>query len=97
MATKKKAPAKVVTDATIDQEARAIGEVLKAQEKVALMIAPDEKEPTWRGCINGYDFAFPKGQLIEVPKSVAMLIEQSAHVAYQKQQLEEKLVKGLGN
>lgn len=93
MATKKK----VVSDATIDQEAKEIGARLKAQKKVALMIAPDEKEPTWRGCINGYDFAFPKGQLIEVPESVALLIEQSARVAYQKTQMEKQMVKGLGN
>lgn len=86
---------KVVNDATIEQDARNTGREIAKEPKVTVMIAPDEKNPTWRGWINGYKYEFPKGRLIDVPKSVAKVIENSTRMSYAKQKMEEALVRGL--
>lgn len=96
MSTKKKVEeAPVITDTMIDREAKSMKDVLAAQPKVKVMIAPDKKEPMFRCTINGYTLTFPKGQLIDVPESVALLIEQSNITAYQASMQEQKLVNGI--
>ena len=59
--------------------------------KVTVFIAPDEKDPMWRGCINGVDYKFPKGEMIEVPEPLAKLIENSTRMQRIKAQHEKAL------
>ena len=59
--------------------------------KVTVFIAPDEQDPMWRGCINGVDYKFPKGELIEVPEPLAFLIENSTKMQRIKSQHEKAL------
>ncbi len=61
--------------------------------KVTVFIAPDEQDPMWRGCINGVDYKFPKGELIEVPEPLAFLIENSTRMQRIKAK-EEKMLEG---
>ena len=82
---------RLITDAEVDRASRDTGHRLAAQERVSIMIAADDGDPVWRGSINGYDYSFPKGQLVEVPHDVARLIENSAQVTYQRQLQEQKL------
>lgn len=93
MATKKNEA--IITEAQMAKAEKTTGEILAAQPKVKIMIAPDPENPMWRGCINGYDYAFPRGEMIDVPQDLAKLIEQSAAMAYERKKLEEKLVKGV--
>lgn len=59
--------------------------------KVTVFIAPDEKDPMWRGCINGVDYKFPKGELIEVPEPLAAIIRNSAKMQEIKAKHEKAL------
>ncbi len=93
MATKKNEA--IITEAQMAKDVKTTGEILAAQPKVKVMIAPDPMNPMWRGCINGYDFKFPRGEMIEVPQDLATLIEQSAAMAYEQKKLEDKLVSGM--
>lgn len=100
MATKKTNTTKsdskrLITEAEMAEAERNTGKLLAGQPKVKIMIAPDEKDPVWRGSINGYRFAFPKGQMIEVPRDLAIFIEQRATMAYEQKQLEEQLKAGM--
>ena len=67
-------------------------EMISQEPKVTVFIAPDEKDPMWRGCINGVDYMFPKGQIIEVPESLAELIRNSTRMQELKNQQEKMLV-----
>ena len=96
MATKKTAEAKpFVNDNALDRESMSIGEIIKNEPKVPIIMAPDPKDPMFRCTINGYTMQFPKGELIEVPESVAELIRQSKVSAAQKTAQEAALIKGL--
>jgi len=94
MATKKEARP-FVNDATLDRESMSIGDLLKAEPKVAVMMAPDSKDPMFRCTINGYTMQFPKGELIEVPESVAQIIRNSKIASTQKSAQEAALIKGV--
>ena len=67
-------------------------EQIARSPKVWVIIAPDEKDPMWRGTINGVDYKFPKGQMIEVPEQIADLIRNSARMQEIKAMHEQQLV-----
>ena len=50
----------LVTEAQFREAERNISRQLKDQPKIKVMIAPDEKDPVWRGWLNGYPYSFPK-------------------------------------
>lgn len=85
----------LVTEAQFREAECNISRQLKDQPKIKVMIAPDEKDPVWRGWLNGYPYSFPKGELIEVPEALAAIIEQSTKMAYEQKKLEDQLVKGM--
>lgn len=97
MATTKKTaePKTFVNDNALDRESMSIGEILNSEPKVTVMMAPDPKDPMFRCTINGYTMQFPKGELIEVPESVATLIRQSKIASAQKSAQEAALIKGM--
>ena len=78
MATKKKEP--VVSESNFREIENNTRSQIAAAPKVMVFIAPDEKDPMWRGCINGVDYKFPKGEMIEVPEPLAKLIENSTRM-----------------
>jgi len=91
MATNKKTETPVVSESTLKQIEMTTKEKIAAEPKVTVFIAPDEKDPMWRGCINGVDYKFPKGEMIDVPESLAKLIENSTRMQRIKAQHEKAL------
>ena len=92
MASKKKTEAPVaVSESALKQIEMTTKEKIAAAPKVMVFIAPDEKDPMWRGCINGVDYKFPKGEMIEVPEPLAKLIENSTRMQRIKAQHEKAL------
>ena len=91
MATKKKT--EVISETEMRQAELNTKKIIAGMPKVWVIIAPDEKDPMWRGCINGVDYKFPKGEMIEVPEPVADLIRHSSRMQELKKQHEEALVK----
>ena len=89
MATKKKEP--VVSESNFREIENNTRSQIAAAPKVMVFIAPDEKDPMWRGCINGVDYKFPKGEMIEVPEPLAKLIENSTRMQRIKAQHEKAL------
>lgn len=74
----------------IDRVSRSFKQELMAQPKVTVFIAPDAEDPMFRCNINGVALKFPKGQMIDVPESVALLIRNSTTCAWEKAQAEAK-------
>ncbi len=94
MSTKKnKQP--VVSDATLKQMELSTKERIAQEPKVMVIIAPDEKDPMWRGAINGVDYKFPKGEMVYVPEPVAEIIRNSARMQEIKAAREKQLVEHL--
>ena len=76
MATKKPQ----LTEADLKQEVTNIRRVLKNQKKVQIVIPSDPDRPGedyYKGFINGCPFAYPRNELIEVPESIASLINDN--------------------
>ena len=84
-----------ISEAEIDAAAENTGKTLAKQEKVAVMIAPTPGEKMFKCIINGYSYAFPRGEMVEVPKSVANLIADLAQDVKVSQAYVESLKKGL--
>ena len=88
MAAKKKPE---VSETSMREMELTTKERIAQEPRVTVFIAPDEKDPMWRGCINGVDYMFPKGQIIEVPESLADLIRNSTRMQELKSQQEKAL------
>lgn len=84
-----------ISEAEIDAAAENTGKTLAKQEKVAVMIAPAPGEKMFKCIINGYSYAFPRGEMVEVPKSVANMIADLAQDVKVSQAYIETLKKGL--
>jgi len=89
MASKKKEP--VVSENTIREIENNTRSKIAAAPKVLVFIAPDQDDTMWRGCINGVDYKFPRGEMIEVPEPLAKLIENSTKMQRIKAQHEKAL------
>ena len=83
---------KPVTETELKQMELTTGELIAKAPKVTVMIALDSGDPMWRGCINGYNYQFPKGQLVEVPEPVAEVIKNSARMQIIKSAHEQAMV-----
>lgn len=88
MASKKEP---VVSDSTFRDMELSTKERIAREPKVMVIIAPDENDPMWRGTINGVDYKFPKGEMVEVPKPIAELISNSTRMQEIKAQHEKML------
>lgn len=89
MASKKNA---TISEAEMRKIELTTKEKLDAQPKVTVYIAPDEHDPMWRGCVNGVDYKFPRGQLIDVPETLADIIRSSTRMQEIKKAHEQVMV-----
>lgn len=79
-----------ITDKEIDKLQGSMGELLSAQPRVSMIIKdPSGDGAPWEGGINGYFFRIRRGVQIQLPKSIAELIQLSEQVVI----LGEKKVK----
>ncbi len=69
-----------LTEQQIDQLSSDTGALLRAEPKVRLSISPDNLGAYWEGGVNGHFFRIKTGVEVELPKSLAALIAQSARV-----------------
>lgn len=74
---------KYMSDREIDRISGAAGKRLAAEPKVRLVIAPvdDGQNAPWEGGFNGYFFRIPRGVRVQVPESLARLIQENARAA----------------
>ena len=74
---------KYMSDREIDRISGAAGKCLAAEQKVRLVIAPvdDGQNAPWEGGLNGYFFRIPRGVHVQVPESLARLIQENARAA----------------
>ena len=75
-----------MTEQQIDSLASDTGTILRGEPQVKLTIAPDNLGGYWEGGINGHFFRIKTGVEVEVPKSLAKLISDSARVKIQSEQ-----------
>jgi hypothetical protein len=69
-----------LTEQQIDKLSSDTGALLRAEPKVRLTISPDNLGAFWEGGVNGHFFRIKTGVEVELPKSLAALIAQSARV-----------------
>lgn len=81
-----------VSEAELRKSELTTKEKIAAQPKVTVYIAPDERDPMWRGCVNGVDYKFPRGQLIDVPETLADIIRSSTRMQEIKKAHEQVMV-----
>lgn len=74
---------KYITEKEIDGIASETGKKLKKEKKVTIIIAGDGKSKFWEGGINGHFFRIKRDEPVEVPESVARLIERNARTIRQ--------------
>ena len=74
-----------LTEAQIDNISTETGKALAKEEKVTITIQPESGETHWEGGINGHFFRIRTGEAVEVPKSLATLIAQSAQVRFESE------------
>ena len=67
-----------ISETQIDQMTSEIGAKLRLEPKVRILLSEDGKGEYWEGGIGGHFFRIRKGQTVEVPASLATLMEQSA-------------------
>ncbi len=74
---------KYMSDREIDRLSGAAGKRLAAEPKVELIIAPtdDGQNAPWEGGLNGYFFRIPRGVPVQVPESLARLIQENERIA----------------
>lgn len=74
---------KYITDQEIDRLTGEAGSRLRAEKKVRIAITPvdDGRNAPWEGGLNGYFFRIPRGIPVEVPESLARLIQENEQVA----------------
>ena len=69
-----------ITDREIDRIRGDMGAMLSAQPKVKMLIRDNGTGAPWEGGINGYFFRIKRGAVVELPKSIAELIQLSEQV-----------------
>jgi len=90
---------KQVTEADLRNEVTNIRKILKAQDKVKIIIPMDPERPGerfYKGFINGCPFAYERGVLVEVPESVAKLIEDNTKAVRVAEKMEREYTTGAG-
>jgi hypothetical protein len=87
-----------ITEAELAAMAGDTRKILKKQKKVQIVIPTDPDKPYedfYQGFINGVPFSYPRNELIEVPESVAALINDNLKTVKMKKDLEDEY-KGRG-
>jgi len=84
-----------ITDRDIDRITSETGKKLKKEPKVRIIIEKDGGNQFWEGGINGHFFRIKRGEYVEIPESLAKVIEQSARTMRQGEEL-VKAYKGAG-
>ncbi|MCE5188249.1 MAG: hypothetical protein LLF75_03555 [Eubacteriales bacterium] len=74
-----------ITEAQIDGIASSTGKELAAEPRVTITIQPEDAEAYWEGGVNGHFFRIRTNEPVAVPKSLAVLIAQSAQVRYESE------------
>lgn len=70
-----------ITDKEIDKLQGEIGALLAREPRVSMLIRdPNGLGQPWEGGINGYFFRIRRGEVVELPKSIAELIRRSEQV-----------------
>lgn len=76
-----------ITDRDVDKIASETGKKMKKEPKVRIIIAEDGDNKFWEGGINGHFFRIKRGEPVEIPESLAVVIEQSAKTMRQSEEL----------
>lgn len=85
-----------VSEADLEKQERLTKELLKKEKKVSIVINPiNNGKAFWQGWMNGVPLAYPIGEIIGVPESIAKLISNNAVVIKEKEELEKKLAGGV--
>ncbi len=82
MAEELKKEIKTVTDASLDAEAKKWGAVYSKEKKVRIkipVINKKDKAPV-PVCINGYVYVIERGVSVEVPQTVADVLEKAEYI-----------------
>ncbi len=82
-AKKTVAASKEMTDAQMDAEAKRWGKHYAAEEKVRIRIPPDQlnkEDDVVPVCINGYNYFVKRGVTVDVPKTVANILENAGYI-----------------
>ncbi len=74
-----------LSEAETDNCATATGKALAEEPKVLITIQPEDGETYWEGGVNGHFFRIRTNEPVDVPRSLAMLIAQSAQVRYESE------------
>lgn len=74
-----------ISEKQIDQIASETCRALSGEPKQTVIIAEDGNAAYWEGGVNGHFFRIRRGVPVEVPKSLALLISQSADVLRQSE------------
>ena len=69
-----------ITDREIDKLQGDMGTALASQQRVKMLIRDNGTGAPWEGGINGYFFRIQRGAIVELPKSIAELIQMSEQV-----------------
>ncbi|MDD3428444.1 MAG: hypothetical protein PHG02_00375 [Oscillospiraceae bacterium] len=67
----------------LDAEAQKWGELYAKEEKVTLKIAADplnRQDKVVPVCVNGYNYFINRGQTVQVPKTIALLLTQAGYI-----------------
>lgn len=86
------------TEAELRQQVTNVKNILKKQKKVKIVIPYDPMRPGeeyYRGFINGCAFEYPRNELVEVPESVAALINDNLKTVKLVKEIEDEY-KGTG-
>ena len=74
-----------ITETEIDHISSQTGKLLAEEQKVTIVIQPENGEAYWEGGVNGHIFRIRTGEPVAVPQSLATLIAQSAQVRYESE------------
>ena len=70
-----------ITDQEMDRLHGSLGEQLMREPRIQLRITGTPEDIPWEGGINGYFFRIPRGVPVQVPESLARLIQENARAA----------------
>lgn len=80
---KKEMNAEQLTDRDIDNVAKETGAALKVEDKVKIKIPLDKnnkEDLVVPVCINGYVYQIKRGERVEVPQTVADILEEANYI-----------------
>lgn len=85
---------KYISEQEIDKLSGNFGKALKKEKKVALIIGKEKGSEYWEGGINGHFIRIKRGEMVEVPESIAKLIRLSEETIEQGAAMVAEYVNG---